>query len=766
MQTRAGYEGSIITATLEGLTDGFGVFAYYTGTQTYNEAQYGWESDDLKSTYAPNFMYNQRVWYNSALSSDYITKWTYSPIKYWPNEVQNGVVDDQDDNKSDNPASTKFTSADYANGGYVSFFAYAPYTYVTANNGVPKNTLEDNSTPWGTNYNSGATDGIVAISANNVAGDPKITYVIANDGNTVDLLWGTYDGTKENVVSETANNLGVAGNNNDADDATTAGDHAYDHSILKNYKLNADLTKQKTTGLIGFNFKHALAKVGGSTTVTDGGEAKNGFMVILDIDDQKGAEQGGSLVVNETKVTINSITITNDFDGDNATNSTVNGITENGYNQGIFNLATGQWGTATKANTGVMTHTVYSENSGSTGNAILNPAIAELYTSNTNVLYDENGKNINGGDGTKNYADFFDNTGTFSGQTGVLSAKKLAVYKGTEEANPLVFIPGTTPALKVTVDYIVRTKDANLAKGYSEVRQVISKLIQFTTPVELNKQYSLLMHLGLTSVKFTATVSDWDVAWNDDNGNGTLDVNEYIIKDVYLPRNVSELQSVSTSKNYVGSSSGTFQIPDVTLTYSDAADNITVSASDFATEKVTFASDAGWASINETTGVVTFGANESIFQRDATITVTRGNKTDGNFQTAKFTLRQKGASFTGLSLSLSPSEVGTASASTTATTTATYTHTTFNLTGASASTFTENVSATATYTLSSGDGTVSFIGASGNLTFNSEGTITVQASYTHSDTYDADEFEDSSVTPVVQTATASVTYTSTPAKRR
>lgn len=59
-----------------------GIFAYYTGSD-------GWTAADT-----PNFMYNQEV-----KRTDTSSPWTYSPVKYWPN----------------NPADK------------ISFFAYAPY---------------------------------------------------------------------------------------------------------------------------------------------------------------------------------------------------------------------------------------------------------------------------------------------------------------------------------------------------------------------------------------------------------------------------------------------------------------------------------------------------------------------------------------------------------------------------------------------------------------------------------------------------------------
>lgn len=72
--------------------EGFGVFAYYTGTE------------DFANTTAatPNFMYNEEVTGTAvANQTDGRTKydWTYAPVKYWPNNV----------------------------GDKISFFAYAPY---------------------------------------------------------------------------------------------------------------------------------------------------------------------------------------------------------------------------------------------------------------------------------------------------------------------------------------------------------------------------------------------------------------------------------------------------------------------------------------------------------------------------------------------------------------------------------------------------------------------------------------------------------------
>ena len=115
---------------LQALTQGFGVFGSYTGRLTY-------ENTSVSS----DFMYNQQVKYENGV-------WTYSPVKYWPN------------NSTD----------------YVSFFAYAPYE------ATPKD------------------DGrcIIDMSKRYDLGDPWINYRLAEnpwsaDKPQVDLLYGQHE---------------------------------------------------------------------------------------------------------------------------------------------------------------------------------------------------------------------------------------------------------------------------------------------------------------------------------------------------------------------------------------------------------------------------------------------------------------------------------------------------------------------------------------------------------------------------------------------
>lgn len=518
VMTRSGYKGNISTPELKGAAGGFGVFAYYTGNTDYESYR---ATSGVKY---PNFMYNQNVTWSTARATDgtYITNWEYAPLKYWPNDIANSAVDDQ------TPAATGSDSY----GGKLSFFAYAPYVAVSSQ-----------ATPTGVAGASvaDATYGIIAFSGNKYSGgdgrysDPFITYLMKDDGtDVVDLLWGTSN------MTSTVNVLG-ASNNGVASTATTVTPWAttatdYTDEILKDYTTAADMTKQKTQGTVDFAFKHALAKVGGSEKNSDNptGATHHGLMIITDIDNQKGAEVGGHRgttagVDNNTKVTVKEITIvakSKVSDGTHNPGETSYTDTYLKKVQGLFNLATGKWEvtrTISAANDNVdddvtgLTHKITTSGTGTGVAAKLNSAIAEPTTA---PAKDEAG---------------------FNGLTAnVPDNAPLNVYDTTDgDANPLVFIPGTWPELTVTVEYCVRTKDPNLADAYSEVWQKITKKITFQDAVELNKQYNLLIHLGLTSVKFTASVSDWDVETGtpniDTDGNGTPDLQG---SEVHVPINV------------------------------------------------------------------------------------------------------------------------------------------------------------------------------------------------------------------------------------
>lgn len=188
--TRAGATGVQTTSTLA--TNGFGLFAYYTDNSSYGTSS------------TPNFMYNTKV---TGTPTDAPSSWTYSPLRYWPNE----------------------TGTDGTNGAtsegvdHLTFFAYAPYVEATATSGA---------------VTDDATVGITALTKNSDAGDPKVSYTVASDpSKSVDLLWG---------VSNTESWANVTGT---------------PVTLTKGLPY-LNLIKPNTAQKVDFNFKHALSRLG------------------------------------------------------------------------------------------------------------------------------------------------------------------------------------------------------------------------------------------------------------------------------------------------------------------------------------------------------------------------------------------------------------------------------------------------------------------------------------------------------------------------
>ena len=117
-----------ITGTVFPANDSIGVFACYTGDMVY----------DLTSV-SPDFMYNQKVTYEGE------SNWTYSPVKYWPN------------NESEK----------------ISFFSY--YPYISSEKALT------------------AEDGIIGFSKSYAKGDPWLVYKLPKDApySQKDLMYGT-----------------------------------------------------------------------------------------------------------------------------------------------------------------------------------------------------------------------------------------------------------------------------------------------------------------------------------------------------------------------------------------------------------------------------------------------------------------------------------------------------------------------------------------------------------------------------------------------
>lgn len=176
--TKATY-ADITIDSLKKSTDGFGVMAYYTMKDD-------WE--DVQTTAQPNFMYNQQVKFNiDANTTLYPAKWEYTPIKYWPNG-QN----DKTDGVEEYAATT--TSADK-----ITFFAYAPHTATTTDPSDGEITL---TSPY-----PAAGQGITGLSKANAEDVPKVYFTVPeNAKEQIDLLWATpqYDKTKMGLTTKVA----------------------------------------------------------------------------------------------------------------------------------------------------------------------------------------------------------------------------------------------------------------------------------------------------------------------------------------------------------------------------------------------------------------------------------------------------------------------------------------------------------------------------------------------------------------------------------
>lgn len=256
--TRAGTAGNIAddgTNSAEAnlvAKGGFGVFAYYNNAGDYPETLT--PSFIENNSLEPNFMYNQLV--NGVVSGAHPSQtvaWSYTPLKYWPNDFANNAAVD---NQSTPAQGSKNTT--------VSFFAYAPYVPVTAATGVPT---------------SGSTSvGITALTDNDDKSDPKVSYTIATDPDaSVDLLWGV-------APTSTAYTI------------TTGTTQPVTTGLP-----NKNLTKQTTGEKVDFNFNHALARLGLTVRA-----AKDQ----VDVGAADGKELWDSDAANKTRIYVNSVTIT------------------------------------------------------------------------------------------------------------------------------------------------------------------------------------------------------------------------------------------------------------------------------------------------------------------------------------------------------------------------------------------------------------------------------------------------------------------------
>ena len=506
----------------------FGVFAYHTSTGNYNPATVS----SAPSNIAPNFMYNQELIYGSATTDG----WVYDPVKYWPNGIDAANV-------ANNPSNT---ATELNQAQRLSFFAYAPYMEqgTTATDGTkPTDVSAKNvQTPLTIDHDGDAgtakvNNGIVAISDNTSTANVWVKYVmpVAEESKAVDLLWGVRGQKSYSETDGTNNTVDKLGNS-----------------------YNINLTKQTVDEKVKFLFKHALTKIGGQTVTTEdkdgtpSGNDKIGFKIVADVDintestaedhDDQAKYFGSDFDKAKTLITLKSIKIQ---DGKTATadaETSVTGITTNSgiFNSGWFNIETGQWSNQEVTGTGSTINIVAKSDATNQDNTddadySINPDIREA-----------TGYTKSGEAGPKKLV--------ADGKTWDNAQKPTGIYTtavpvfAQENIPGVTLIPGTNQDLYITVDYFVRTADPNLASGYSLVEQVISNKISLAT-LESNKYYTIIMHLGMTSVKFEAVVADWVT-----NNSDEFDEEGHVVdpatpteneSHIWLPSNVITSQNIT-----------------------------------------------------------------------------------------------------------------------------------------------------------------------------------------------------------------------------
>ena len=474
--TRAYSKGPITNDNLKEAE--FGVFAYLT-TGDYAPATVTTSPSNI----APDFMYNQQIKWSTGTPA----AWVYSPVKYWPNGIDAA-------NATNPPSNSAVQDETYAK--KLSFFAYAPY--ITTPTETYSGTAPTGITVGTDVKTNSATNGINAMTTNTFTGNVWVKYLMpnANEDDAVDLLWGLR-GDYQYTETDGSNNP------NDAPAPTTLTGNDY----------NINLTKQTVGEKVKFLFKHALAKIEGSTETGTGTDKLNepstkcGFSIKLDVDGNDGDNQstyfgsGSNFDKAKTLVTVKSVKIQ---DGATASSDTSNGLTgittSNIKKSGWFNIETGTWdftGAEEGATINITVQNDKDANDPSNNKYTLNPEIRENSA-------DPAVKNAAGVDWD------FSKASTEDGYTGGAKGVEVAAKPlfANEDIPGVLFIPGGTQELYITVEYVVRTADSNLSTGFSEVTQMITNKVSFAS-LKPNKIYKIVMHLGLTSVKFEAKVADW-----------------------------------------------------------------------------------------------------------------------------------------------------------------------------------------------------------------------------------------------------------------
>lgn len=424
--------GAVDNAALQAAS--FAVFAQYTQDTP-------WASSAKSTPF--NFMWNQKVDYDT-------DHWTYSPVKYWPNDNQ--------------PADNQDAQGSVAH-SYLSFFAYAPYQQVdTPTTGFDVKDYDGPDAGDAPDH-----DGIVAVSDNGV--DMAASYVYYRTSlekpfgvdESVDLLWAT---AKDRYKYDS----------NDAND---------DGRVADNVQLV---------------FKHALTKL----AIT----AK----AMIDRTADHTSPAYSTAVDGNSRIFIDSVNITS----------------PEYYTEGKLMLAPDAdvptWDyTGVDASKYQKSHFMFGDNI-AVGHDVINsskamddinysmryaapniPAVASITDTDSDGRDDDTGLTL-----------VETARAAFNVMEQGVTDSELQLSAGY----PLIlFLPSDdTKALKVHIVYHVVTFDPNLTLNavpyYSDVtNDITASLGGASFKFEPNKQYKLVLNLGLTSAKFEVSVLDENGEW-------------------------------------------------------------------------------------------------------------------------------------------------------------------------------------------------------------------------------------------------------------
>lgn len=299
---------------------------------------------------------------------------------------------------------------------------------------------------------SDASSGITSLPSNAEASSPTISYRLATAGKrSVDLLRGT----------------GSDG------------------------KPLTDLTSD--TGTVKFYFRHALTKIGGEQ---QGDEKTAGLTIILN-SDGNGNISGSQNSTTDTKVTLRSVLIEQIGIVDTATNKAILSVPASG----TFNLLNGQWtvtgttaiDTTVKA-TSPYRHLITVADStdaysadGSLSSALAEPTrdkyISDPVLPEGRLLWD-------------------------SIPQGVTTTEQ-SVYGS--ELSPMLIIPagGYKPLLRLTVSYVMRTRDPWLIAGHTDIAETLTRTFTLDQVPLSAHRYHITIHLGLHAMSLDGNLEEW-----------------------------------------------------------------------------------------------------------------------------------------------------------------------------------------------------------------------------------------------------------------